>query len=235
MPVVAYAQIRQSTNYQIISDSLNSGGGLSESANFKTESTLGEQATGDSSSASYTVHAGYQQLDSASSSISISSGSDVTLASISGLVGGTSSATTSWTVITDNSAGYTLTIEATSSPALRANGGAFFQDYVPATANPDYAFSVNSASSTFAFSSEGAHIPARFKDNGSACNTGSGNTPDTCYVGLSTTPQIIAESQSANAPGGTDTIGRFTAGIGASKIQDSGVYRATIIVTAIAQ
>ncbi len=235
IPFLAFGQIRQSTNYQIVSDSLNSGGGFGTSTNYQTESTVGEQATGFSTSTNYTVHAGYQQLDATGSSISISSGTDVSLASISGLAGGTAKATSSWTVITDNSAGYILTIEATTSPALKSSSGASFGDYVTANADPDFVFAVNAASSTFGFSPEGTHITSRFKDNGSVCNTGAGDTSDRCYAGLSTTPQTVASSQSANAPGGTETTARFAAGVGASKIQDSGTYQATVIVTAIAQ
>ncbi|MBP9771683.1 MAG: hypothetical protein KBD16_02040 [Candidatus Pacebacteria bacterium] len=235
IPFMALGQIRQSTNYQIVSDSLDSGGGLGTSTNYQTESSVGEQATGFGTSTNYTVHAGYQQLDAATSSISISAGSDAALAAISGLAGGTSKATSSWTVITDNNAGYTLTIEATSSPALKGANGAGFGDYVTTGADPDFIFSVNAASSTFGFSPEGTHIPTRFKDNGSVCNTGTGDTADRCYVGLSTSPEIIAVSGSANAPEGTLTTARFAAGIGTSRIQESGAYTATIVVTAIAQ
>lgn len=233
-----FAQARQSDNYQILFDSVDSGGGLGTSSGYTLESSVGEQATGDSTSTSYMVSAGYQQAETnlGGGSISISAPSNVALASISGLTGGTSKDTAAWTVITDNSSGYTLTIEATSTPAFRAASGASFSDYVPTTGNPDYTFAVNAASSTFGFSPEGTHIVSRFKDDGSsACNTGSSDTSDRCYDGLSTTPMNIALSNSANNPSGTVTTVRFAAGIGTSKIQDSGAYNATVIVTAITQ
>lgn len=238
VPLLLYAQVRGSDNYQILFDTLDSGGGLGTSSSYGLESSVGEQATGDSTSTSYAVSAGYQQAETnlGGSSISISAPSNVTLASISGLTGGTSKGTAAWTVTTDSPGGYTLTIEATSTPAFRAPSGASFGDYVPTTSAPDFNFAVNAASSTFGFSPEGSHIVARFKDDGSStCNTGSSDTSDRCYDGLSTTPTNIASSNSANNPGGTVTTVRFAAGIGSSKIQDSGAYNATVIVTAITQ
>ncbi len=237
VPLMLYAQARQSEHYQIIFDSVDSGGGLGTSTQYTLESSVGEQATGDSTSTLYSVSSGYQQADTSlgGGSIAISAPSDIALASISGLAGGVSKGTGSWTVTTDNMSGYTLTIETLSAPAFRAPSGAFFSDYVPATGAPDFAFTFDAASSTFGFSPEGAHIASRFKDNGSACSVGSSDTSDRCYDGLSTTPATIASSNSANSPSGTVTTVRFGAGVGSSKIQDSGAYSATVIVTAITQ
>lgn len=238
VPLLLYAQVRQSNNYQILFDTLDSGGGLGTSSNYILESSVGEQATGDSTSTNYMVSAGYQQAETnlGGGSISLSAPSDVTLAPISGLTGGTSKNTAAWTVITDSTGGYVLTIEATSTPAFRAPSGASFSNYVPTTSAPDFNFSVNAASSTFGFSPEGTHIVNRFKDDGSStCNTGSSDTADRCYDAVTTTPMNIASSNSANSPTGTVTTVRFAAGVGSSKIQDSGSYTATVIVTAIAQ
>lgn len=237
VPLLAFAQVRSSSNYQILFDSMNSGGGLGTSSNYLVESTLGEQASGDSTSTLYTVRGGYQQASESigGGSISISAGSDVALSSISGLAGGESKATTSWTVTTDNASGYILHIEATSTPALRGTGGASFADYTPTGAAPDFVFTVGASEAEFGFSPEGSHIVQRFKDNGSACDTGSSDATDRCYDALSTTPTTIASSGSPNNPTGTPTTVRFAAGVGASKIQDSGAYVATIVVTAITQ
>ena len=60
--IVAQAQVMQSTNYQIQSDSINFGGGFSSSTNYALESTAGELATGESSSTNYSLKAGYQQM-----------------------------------------------------------------------------------------------------------------------------------------------------------------------------
>ncbi len=53
-----------STGYTIDFDSLNSGGDdISSSTNYQIRDTIGEQATGLSSSTSYTIQAGYRQSD----------------------------------------------------------------------------------------------------------------------------------------------------------------------------
>lgn len=238
VPIVLFAQIRQSTNYQIISDSLNAGGGFATSGSYLIEDTLGEQASGNATSGSYMVFGGYQQADESigGGSISISIAPDVSMSALSGMTGGTVNATTTWTIITDANSGYTATIAATSTPALRAtSGSAVFSDFVPAGGVPDFLFTVPSASSTFGFSPEGTDIHTSFKDNGSVCADGSSDTLNRCYRGLSTTPQTIATRGTANAPGGTELTVRFAAGVGSARFQDSGTYQATIVVTAMTQ
>src|SRR3989338_5612444 len=83
-----FADYMQSSTYRIQSDSLNFGGVDSSSSTYKLSDTLGEVATGDSNSATYYMHAGYWQMGE--SYISISSPSDLVLASMGGLSGGSS-------------------------------------------------------------------------------------------------------------------------------------------------
>jgi hypothetical protein len=229
---VADAQVMQSSNYGIQFDSVNSGGGYSTSSSYGLEDSTGQNASGFSTSTNYGVNAGYQQASTiASSSISISSPTNTSLGALAGLFGANSSATTSWTVITDNTAGYQVTIRASTTPALKA-GSYSFADYVSSGVDPDYTFSVGAASSTFGFSPEGSDIIQKYRDNGSACNAGSGDTADKCWDGLSTTDKLIVEKHSANAPAGSDFTVRYRAGIGANKIQEAGDYSAYITVTA---
>ncbi len=228
---VADAQVMQSTHYGIQFDSVNSGGALSTSTNYNLEDTAGEIATGYSTSTNYGVNAGYQQVSMASSTISITSPSNTSLGTLAGLLGANNSATTTWTVTTDNTAGYQVTIKASTNPALKA-GSYSFADYVFAGPDPDFNFTYGAASSTFGFSPEGADIIQKYKDNGSACNAGSGDTADRCWDGLSTTDKLIVEKHAANAPTGSDFTVRYRAGIGASKIQEGGNYSASVTVTA---
>ncbi|MFA5020813.1 MAG: carboxypeptidase regulatory-like domain-containing protein [Patescibacteria group bacterium] len=58
-PVLAY--VMSSTNYQIERDSINFAGGLSDSASYSGESTVGEAGTGIITSASFGLYGGYQQ------------------------------------------------------------------------------------------------------------------------------------------------------------------------------
>jgi len=223
------AYVMQSSAYKIQSDSINVGGAPSTSASYRLNDTTGEIATGDTNSTTYYMHAGYWQMQG--SYISITSPSDLALSSMGGVSGGSSEGTVTWTVTTDNIAGYTTTVQASTNPAL-TSGGNSFADYVPAAADPDYTFAIASADSEFGFSPEGSHINARFKDNGSICNSGSGDTSAKCWDGLSTTPKTIAGSTVANHPSGTATGVRFRAESGTTHIQPSGAYQATITITA---
>ncbi|MBP9855773.1 MAG: hypothetical protein KBC48_00485 [Candidatus Pacebacteria bacterium] len=229
----ALAYVASSTNYQIELDSINFAGGLSTSTNYSLEDTAGEVGSGSLSSATYNIHAGYQQMTGTASTLSITSPSNVTLTpAIPETGGGTATGSTSWTVTTSNSAGYELEIAAAASPAL-TTGSDSFTDYVPAGASPDFTFTVASASSVFAFSPEGSHIASRYKDNGSTCATGSGDVADACWDGFSTTDRVIATSGSAT-PSGTATTLNLRAAAGAAKTQPDGAYSATLTVTATA-
>lgn len=146
--------------------------------------------------------------------------------------GGSADAVASFTVTTDNSTGYSMTIASALSPALNS-GVNNFLDYVPAGANPDYTFTTPAAQSRFGFSPEGADIVQRYKDNGVSCNVGALNTASACWDALSTTPISIASRGSANNPAGTLTDIRFHAASGASNIQPAGSYVATATVTVL--
>ena len=108
-------------------------------------------------------------------------------------------------------------------------------DYTPAGGNPDFTFSVAAIDAEFGFTPEGADIATRFKDNAASCNTGSGDTTDACWDGLSTTPITVSQSTGSNHPSGTDTVMKFRTEIGSSKVQSEGTYTATITVTALPQ
>lgn len=229
-PFAIFAQVMQSTTYKISTDSINVGGMESGSTSYGLNDTLGEVGTGYSTSTNYGIHAGYWQMQD--SYISITSPSDLALDSISGLTGGGSEGVVSWTVTTDNPAGYTMTAEASTSPALKSPDDSF-ADYTPAGADPDYTFSISSSTSAFGFSPEGTDTDARFKDDSSACNTGTGETSGKCWDGFSTTPKTIAGKSSPNHPAGSSVGIRFRVESGASHIQTSGSYAAYITVTAV--
>lgn len=226
---IIFADFMQSQTYKIQSDSLNLGGAGSTSTNYKVNDTMGEVGTGDSNSANYYMRAGYWQMQE--SYIAISNPSDLIMAPMGGLSGGSSEGTMSWTVTTDNTAGYTMSIASSTTPALKSAIDSL-DDYMPAGSDPDYNFTNPSNTSSFGFSPEGTEAIARFKDNGSVCNTGSLETPAKCWDGLSTTPKIMAGSTSSNIPNGSTVTSRFRAESGANHIQTSGQYNVTIIVTA---
>ncbi len=229
------AEVMSSQNYSIEADSVNFGGGQSNSSSYRLEDTAGEVATGDSSSATYNLKAGYQQMTT--TYIAMTSASDVSMSpALGGITGGTSNGSAATTVTTDSPAGYGLYIKASSSPAMQGNTqGDTIANYVPAGAVPDFTFSVDAGNAEFGFSPEGADVADEYLNNGSnICSAGSTETVDSCWNAVTTSNELIAERTSGNHPSGTATTIKFrlTIGSGANKTEDD--YTATTTLTAIA-
>lgn len=220
-----------SGNYKIPTDSINVGGQTSSSSIYKELDTIGEVGSGMSASTTYNLNAGF--LAAQSVYLSITTAGDVSMTpSISGISGGTGTGSVSWTVTTDNLAGYSLTARTITNPALRSATGNF-ADYTPAGANPDYNWSINAADSEFGFTPEGADINQRYKNSGSACNTGSSDAADRCWDALDTVGKVIAGRTTGNHPNGTTTTMKVQAESGTSHIQPNGNYTATVEVTVL--
>ncbi len=228
---LASAFVASSTNYRIQTDSINVGGVLSTSTSYRAEDTLGESGVGTSSSATYQIKAGYQQMQQVY--IAITSPGNITLTpAILSTGGGTGDGSAIWTVTTDNAAGYTMNIGASVSPAL-TSGVNTFVNYVPAGADPDFTFTTPAASSRFGFTPEGADIVQKYKDNGAVCNAGALDTASACWTALNTTPDTIATRTTPNHPSGTPTTVRFRAVSGATNVQPVGSYTATATLTVL--
>lgn len=232
LPLLVFSQAMQSSNYKIQFDSINTGGVFASSTSYSMEDTVGEVGTGESTSASYSLKAGYQQMNE--TFLSMTAASDVTMSpAIGGVSGGTSNGSAQTTVTTDSVAGYQLSIKASSSPAL-ISGANTIADYTPAGADPDFTFTILSTASEFAFTPEGTDIAQKYKDNGSSCNTGSGDTADKCWNNLSTSNYVIASRTSANHPSGTQTTIKFRVEVGSARTQPAGTYIATTTLTTVA-
>jgi hypothetical protein len=227
---LSQAQVMSSGSFQIDSDSINFGGGYGSSTNYQQESTFGEIASGDSSSTNFNLRAGYQQM--LTSYLSMSDVANVPLSPALGLVGGTSTGQASFLVTTDNRAGYRLTLEASNNPAMQSPNGTI-ANYVPSVGSPDFVFTTTVTQAHFAFSPEGVDVASRFRDNGSLCGVGGGETADACWDMVSTTPVEIVRRTSANHPSGATTTLKFRVGIGAAASVTAGIYTATSTVTAI--
>lgn len=230
---VAGAQVRTSPNYQLQSDSINTGGGLSSSTNFRQESTVGEIATGQSTSTNYSLRAGYQQLQEVY--ISISDAADVIMSpDLPGLTGGESNGSTTVTVTTDSPAGYQLTIQSENTPAMQSPTDSIAN--YPAAGTPDYNFTVGSGQAYFGFSAISLDVISDFKDNGvDTCGGASTqNNVGVCWKGLSTSPIAVAGATGPNHPLGTETNVYFKVGIGSGAGVAPGVYTATTTMTALA-
>ncbi|MFT5036705.1 MAG: hypothetical protein ACI9VM_000268 [Candidatus Azotimanducaceae bacterium] len=225
------AQVRSSTNFQIQSDSINIGGGLSSSTNYSLESTAGEIASGPSDSTTYSLRAGYQQMQEVY--LVLSAVPDVVMfPSLPGIGGGESNGSSTLTATTDSPSGYQLTFEASDNPSM-TSGANTVADYVPG-GDPDLFFTTGTSDAHFAYSPFGTHVVQNFQTNGAACNISGSASTTACWDGLSTTAEVISQSSSPNQPTGTDTTIYFKVGIGSSVVQAPGTYVATTTVTLLA-
>ncbi|HRY36905.1 MAG TPA: hypothetical protein P5230_03465 [Candidatus Magasanikbacteria bacterium] len=215
-------------------DSINFGGGYSNSDSFQEEDSMGEIATGYSSSTNFILHAGYQQMKTAF--IALSAPSSTTLEpSIPGLTGGNATGTSYAHVMTTNEFGYTLQINASTSPALQHINTTtyYFDDYIPVGSAPDFVWDIAPTTSVFGFTPEGIDIVSKYRDNSGVCNVVDGNdTERACWGPLSQTLETIASSENYNDPEGTTTTIHFQAESGNQHLQVSGKYRAQITITA---
>lgn len=232
LPVFGYQA--SSTNYRIERDSINIGGDLSTSTNYSLEDTVGDTGTGTSSSATYKLKAGYQQM--AETIIAITTPDDISLTPNIESAGGVANGSASWTVTTNNSAGYTLRIEADTSPAMKFSGGSF-ANYTPSAVVPDFAWSVVSTEKEFGFSPEGLDIVSTYRDDGSAnCSSGTNDTSLACWDSILTSSKLISSTSTQNQTfGGTSTSVHFRAEAGSGSNPTEGSYIATLTLTAVTQ
>ncbi|MEK7091746.1 MAG: hypothetical protein AAB900_02035, partial [Patescibacteria group bacterium] len=179
---------------------------------------------------SYNVHAGYQALNS-DISLTVSAPGNVTLSpAVDAKIGGVATGQAAWTVTTDDSAGYTLSLAATTNPALKSSTDSF-TDY---SSSPDYTWSVSSASAYFGYTVLSADAATAFLHNGSVCGLGSTNTADRCWRGFSTSAVTVLSRSTANTPSGVVSTVKFQAEAGSGRLITEGAYSATInaVVTA---
>jgi len=229
---LSHAQVRNSANYQLQSDSINVGGGPSNSASYTQESTTGEVATGRSTSTNFSLRAGYQQMQEVY--VSLAGGADIVMdPALPGLTGGESNGSTTFTVITDSPSGYLLTIRAENEPAMRGAGGVFIDEYPTPGFTPDFTFAIDPGEAYFGITVEGVNTSSLFRDNGSGCNLGVFITVDTCWLDLKLSNLPVAVGRAANHPSGATTTIKFRVGIGSGANVESGEYYATTTVTAL--
>ena len=171
------------------------------------------------------------------SEISISSPSDVTMSpAIAGMTGGTGDGSATWTVITSDTSGFSMSLKASTDPALKA-GSYTFADYTAVGGTtPDYTWTVAAADSEFGYSVEPAttaDTATIFKDDGADCNAGSLNTADKCWLDFTTSNvQVINRSSETSSSGEAEVV-KFKAQSGSSHFQEEGTYTATVTATAV--
>lgn len=157
---------------------------------------------------------------------------------LGGITGGTSNGTSTVIVLTNNTTGYTMTIVASTSPAMKGfSGSSEIPDYTPANSSiPDFAYSVPSGYE-FGYTvgaSTTADLAQKFLDNGSTCNTGSADTATvaSCWYGLSTTATstILRTTQTPGSGSTSSIYFKVTINSGSNVLEDT--YKATTTLTA---
>lgn len=146
---------------------------------------------------------------------------DVTMdTSIPGITGGTANGATQVRVYTNDSAGYSMTILASSSPAMQGNTqGGSIRDFSTTTtgwmAEPAHTFDattvpVNSAGFGYSvYASSTNDVDPSFSHDGSnVCGTGGATeTEKACWIGASTTAYtIVNRTSETEGSGATTTI-----------------------------
>jgi len=169
--------------------------------------------------------------------------SNVTLApSLGGLTGGDATGTTQVVVVTNDHSGYQMTITASSSLGMLGNRNSAntIPAYTPATPDvPDYNFTVPVNKAYFGYNVEAstsADLVASFKNNGTACNTGSSSGLNHCWLNASTTAVTIINTTASTAASGSTSTLAFHVKIQAnpSPIIPDDTYVATTTLTATA-
>ena len=225
---IAYAEMN-SSNYRIMNESINFGGTeFGKSTNYNVSDSMGGVG-GNGQSASYQMFGGTRLP----ATLSISTASNASMSSCAQSGGCSSSASLSWTVTTDNLDGYSLSISASTNPAMQTSGGTF-ADFSPTSGATSF-WSVGSTASAFGFSvgaSGQTDILSVFKDDGTNCSAGS--TLARCFRGFNGTTAVQIVNRTTPAVSGNATTVNLQAEIGNNHTQTAGSYTATITATASA-
>ena len=149
------------------------------------------------------------------SDISISAPNNVTLTpNMGGVVGGTASGDATWTVVTGDSSGFSMTLkESDAGPALSGDTqGDEFADYTPTDAStPDWDWLVADSTAEFGFTivpeTDADAVPDFLDDATDTCGGGdaSNQTTEKCWFGLNGTTEVpIINRTSETDWGGQD-------------------------------
>ncbi|HET8574927.1 MAG TPA: LamG-like jellyroll fold domain-containing protein [Candidatus Paceibacterota bacterium] len=169
--------------------------------------------------------------------ISLSAPVDVSLRNLSTSVQSAVGSST-WRVVTNNPTGYQLTVQATSSPAMKdLADGKSFADYSETSPGIPELWNVNSGDFEFGFSAFGSDTDTSVWGNATRCtetlnDPGASNLKWRGFVGTSSI-EVAHSSTVSSTTAGADTTICF--GTEENNIfAPSGNYQATIVVTAVA-
>jgi len=144
-------------------------------------------------------------------------------------------ASSTWTVTTNASAGYKLSVKSNTAPALQGDSnGESFEDYTESPSDDPEPFSLDSNSYQFGFSAYGNDVSTSEYGDDTNCGSGDPTSNSLEYEGFTTSSQTIAQRSSVTPTSGTDTSVCYGAGQN-GVFAPSGGYTATIVATANTQ
>ena len=217
--------------YYIEADDLNIGGGISESASYKVNDSLGQTGGGLSASANYKIQAGYRSMSDIF--ISVGAPQNIALTPLS-VTNNSAVGSTTWNVSTNSAGGYILSLKSSTENALADSPSGFsFTDYAENTPNTKEMWVVPDGSYEFGFSGRGGDTLGYGSDTNCAEGT---DVPSLSLLweGFTGATAIqLASSTNANFPAGTNTT-LCVATEQKTIFAPVGTYTATIIATALA-
>ncbi len=166
------------------------------------------------------------------SGVSITSPSNSNMSTALGVAQNSANGTTTWNVKTNSATGYTLTVQATSTPAMNStttpNSIADYQTGAPNL------WVATSGQAYFGYSSFGTDVPTGTWGTGSLCySTPNGTSTTLKYKGFTTSGVQIASRSSTTTPSGVDSVVCYAVEQNNTYIP-AGNYQATITATATA-
>jgi hypothetical protein len=138
--------------------------------------------------------------------ISVTGGTNTSMSQSLGLAANSATATTTLTVITNDASGYTLTLNATSSPAMVNTSSSTLRIADYATTSPS-TWNITSGTAAFGFSAYGSDVNTSTWGTGSSCSGANLNATSTTlkYKGFFTTPTTLVTSASSTSFSGNLT------------------------------
>ena len=168
--------------------------------------------------------------------VSIDTPADTTMSNSLGVSVNTAIATSTWTVRTNNAAGYTLALKASSSPAMRLNTNVatFINDYTEASSDVPETWSVGASTAEFGYSAYGTDVSAGTWGTVGSALCGATSTPSAAlkYLGFTTSNFTIASRSSTTTQSGVATTVCYAVEQGSTNYIASGIYSAWITTTA---
>lgn len=225
---LTFAQMSGSS-YRIDSDSINNMGNTSTSETYEAGDTGGETATGDSSSESYGLRAGFWQT--ANYNLSVTCPTSLLMGSIVG-TGKSDPTMVNNEIIcnikTDNPGGYNLMWKASST--VMTNGSNTVDSYTPAVTGTPETWSVaNTETEWGGRLGTGSTTP-----NTSLWGTADSYSSPAKWLNIPINDFILVTRPNATSSSGDDEEMYFGAEFGSSTSKASGIYSVDITITATA-